>query len=340
MTAPIRFGMLSLDHWYNALPFVDSFRDLPGAEMVAVAHEDPQQGEPVATRARAEYLPDWRAVLERKDIDAVGIFASTEKMAEMTIAAAQAGKHIVAIKPMAMNLAEADRVVAAVESAGVLYLPSEASYRIAPLPNQIRDWISEGLIGEPLNVFFAGRASVPVRWQGDQRLGWWTDPSRTVGGAWVDHAIYQVDFLRYVLGTEFTSVRGFVSNLKYRDLGMEDYGIATFTTERGPVITIEDTWTQPGFGLQQLYQIIGSDGAIMVDTAAQQMRVTGKFGGFSNQWVTLAPNLSRTPLSRHLIDCIRTGTPTAADVRDARTNLAACLGFYQAVREGRAVTLG
>jgi predicted dehydrogenase len=340
MAAPVRFAVLSLDHWYNALPFIDAFRDLPGARLVAVSHADEGHGAPVARRAGAEFTTDYRELLSRPDIDAVGIFASTDRVGEISIAAAEAGKHIVAIKPMAMNLEEADRVVASVKRAGVLYLPSDASYRLAALPQQLKVWLGEGRIGEPLNVFFAGRASLPIRWQGDGARGWWTDPRRSPGGAWIDHAIYQVDFLRYVLETEFTTAQGLVANQKHRDLdGLEDYGLATFYTQRGTVVTIEDTWTQPGFGLQQLYQIIGTEGAVMVDTAAQQMRVTGRFDPFPNQWLTLSPNLSRTSLARHLKECLQTGTQTVAGVEDARTNLAVCLGFYAAARERRTVKL-
>lgn len=337
MASPVRFAVLHLDHWYNALPFVESLLCLPGAELVGIAHGVPEQGEPVARRAGVPFTTDYRELLARPDVDAVGIFAATDQVGPITIDAARAGKQIVAIKPMALDLDEADRVVEAVREAGVLYLPSDASYRLSHLANQIKGWIDEGRIGEPTNVFFAGRASVPVRWQGDPALGWWTEAGRVPGGAWIDHAIYQVDFLRYVLSTEFNTGRGFVANLKYRELGVEDYGIGTFTTRRGTVVTIEDTWTQPGFGLQQLYQIIGTEGAIMVDTAAQSMRLLGKFDSLAGQWLTVTPNLGRTGLAQHLVDCLQNGRQPVAGVLDARINLAVCVGFYTAAGESREV---
>src|SRR5215510_7840030 len=64
--------------------------------------------------------------------------------------AAALGKHIVSVKPMALDLAGADAIVNAVRSAGVHFFPLESQRRLSPDGQQLKRWIDEGRIGRPL----------------------------------------------------------------------------------------------------------------------------------------------------------------------------------------------
>lgn len=90
---------------------------------------------------------DWRKLLARKDIDAVDICTPNNTHREIAIAAAQAGKAILCEKPLAMNTAEGQEMVAAVEKAGVPNLVS-FNYRRVPAVTLAKKLIDDGRLGK------------------------------------------------------------------------------------------------------------------------------------------------------------------------------------------------
>ncbi len=94
-----------------------------------------------------EHETDWRKVIERDDIDLVDICVPNNMHAEIAIAAAKAGKAIVCEKPLAMDAAQAEEMVAAVEQAGVPNLVSY-NYRRVPAVTLAKKLIDEGRLGK------------------------------------------------------------------------------------------------------------------------------------------------------------------------------------------------
>ena len=89
---------------------------------------------------------DWRKLVERKDIDAIDICTPNNTHAEIAIAAAEAGKMVLCEKPLAMNLVEGQKMVDAVEKAGV---PNTVwyNYRRVPAVTLAKKLIDEGRLG-------------------------------------------------------------------------------------------------------------------------------------------------------------------------------------------------
>ena len=89
---------------------------------------------------------DWRKLVERKDIDAIDICTPNNTHAEIAIAAAEAGKMVLCEKPLAMNLVEGQKMVDAVEKAGV---PNTVwyNYRRVPAVTLAKLLIDEGRLG-------------------------------------------------------------------------------------------------------------------------------------------------------------------------------------------------
>jgi predicted dehydrogenase len=90
---------------------------------------------------------DWRKLLARKDIDIVDICTPNNTHKELAIAAAQAGKMIICEKPLAMNVAEGQEMVAAAEKAGVPNLVS-FNYRRVPAVTLAKQLIDQGRLGK------------------------------------------------------------------------------------------------------------------------------------------------------------------------------------------------
>jgi predicted dehydrogenase len=340
--AKLGVALLGLDHWYAAFHLAPAIAGSERVRLVAVAHDDAAKAQQVAQANGAElWTTDARAALERHDVDIVVALYSTDRNVAICEQAAALGKHIVSVKPMALDLAGADRIVQAVRAAGVHFFPLDSSWRLRADAQQIKRWIAEGRIGQPLRYLQTLNSSLPLDWPGGQEASWWIDPARVPGGAWIDHAIYAVDMMRWLLDSEPIAVSGTIGNQRHTHLQLEDYGLATYTLANGATAVIEDTWTADrGFGYSRS-EILGSAGAVVDDTSTWgRIGLRGNFG--FDGWISVRQIGERSqPLNAvdHLAACVRGEQSPIATVADGRANLAACLAFYQAARTGASVRL-
>jgi len=334
----VRVGLVGLDHWYTAVPLAEEIAKREDMTLCAIADADARRAQEVAGRCGVDRVEtDWRSLAEDQGIDAVASFVSVEQNPEVCLVAAAAGKHILSIKPLARTLEQGREVVAAVRRSGVTFLPAESRHRVSAQSRALKRWLEEGTLGQLVHASFSLWAGLPQRWPGDPDPGWFGDPSRTVGGAWVDHSIYHIDLMRFLLGEEVASVNGQVANLSHPGLPLEDWGVATLMFGGGSRVTLEDTWTAPQGAFQQSATFVGSEGAVHLDGIRRRMLVKGKFPPFSG-WVEADPLQAQGEALAHWSSLIRGEGDPVATVDDAWNNLAACVAFYDAVSAGRATT--
>ena len=112
----MRFGVLGTGHWAAKTQGL-ALSAHPEAELVGVWGRDPDKADQVAGELGTRPYADLDALLA--DIDAVAIAVPPDVQADLAVRAAQAGRHLVLDKPLALSLDAADRVVAAVEGSGV-----------------------------------------------------------------------------------------------------------------------------------------------------------------------------------------------------------------------------
>jgi predicted dehydrogenase len=199
-----------------------------------------------ATRAAARRYgwrhveTDWRALIERDDVELVDICTPGDTHAEIAIAALQAGKHVLCEKPLANTLAEAEKMTAAAGRAagnGVRAMVG-FNYRRVPAIALARRLIEQGRIGPLRHV----RAAYLQDWLADVSvpLTWRLQAERAGSGALGDIGAHIVDLAQYLAGEHLAGVSGLTN---------------TFTTERpvsargdaelGPV-TVDDAATFTG----------------------------------------------------------------------------------------------
>jgi len=331
----LRFGFVGFDHWYNAFPSLEALLRDREAEVVALAHSEPAQASYVASRYGRPVSSSYGGVIERDDVDVVCVFTSTEQNASLAIRALDAGKAVVAIKPMAMTLTEADALVEAVERTGQPYFPNDAARRLTPANVQFKQWIDQGRIGEVVSAHCVFRAGLPQAWPGVAEPGWFVDPLRAPGGAFIDHAIYHVDVLRWLFDSEVESVTGMVANVRHKQITSEDYGHGVFRFANGCMGSVEDTWTSGPGASREAIEITGTRGSLMMDSATGKIAVAGDFG--LSGWIQAAPPPARGGFMNHVIRCLKGDEEAVSSSRIARGNLAACMAFYESARTGRAV---
>ena len=122
--------------------------DVEGSELVAIARRNASKAREFAEASGAsEYFADWREMCVSQEVNAVYIATPVYLHAEQTIAAANAGKHVMCEKPMALDPSECREMIAAAASSGVKL--GIAYYRhFYPVIRRIKELLANGAIGK------------------------------------------------------------------------------------------------------------------------------------------------------------------------------------------------
>jgi predicted dehydrogenase len=145
---------------------------------------------------------DWHSVINDPEIDIIDIATPNHLHAEIAIAAAAAGKHIISEKPLARSGAEAKTMYDAVKNAGIVHMVA-FNYRRTPAVALAKKYIEEGAIGEILNF----RGTYLQDWSADPDgpLSWRFQKAIAGSGSLGDIGTHVVDMARYLCG-EITQV--------------------------------------------------------------------------------------------------------------------------------------
>ena len=152
------------------------------------------------------YTDDWREAVERDDIDIVDICTPGDTHAEIALAALAAGKHVLCEKPLANDVAEANRMVDAAERARARGVVSMCgfSYRRTPALSLARRLIADGRIGEVRHV----RAQYLQDWLSDPDapFTWRLDKARAGSGTLGDIGAHSIDTAQWLTGDDIVGV--------------------------------------------------------------------------------------------------------------------------------------
>lgn len=220
----IRIGMIGYkfmgkahSHAFRDVPFYFDTEALPVLQ--AIAGRDAAGVQAAAAKMGwASHETDWRRLIERDDIDMIDIVTPNNTHVEMAIAAAEAGKHILCEKPLALSLKDAKRMLAAVEKAGVVHMICH-NYRFAPAVQYARKLIEEGRLGR----IYHFRATFLQDWlmSPDFPLIWRLRKDVSGSGTHGDLGAHIIDLGRFLVG-ELSEVIGMSETfIKERPLGAE-----------------------------------------------------------------------------------------------------------------------
>jgi predicted dehydrogenase len=344
-----RVAVLGLGHWYSAYGLARALPEYPHAELVAAAWDVPDQLAAFTSTFGIKGYRDSRELLASENVDIVHIAAPVACIPELTIQSAAAGKHIVLGKPMAMTVEDADRMIDAVDRAGVLCFPFQGIMRLRG--RELKQRIDRGDIGDLMLLHQTSRWSIAEDWYKSGKPGWFADPAQVPGGAFIDEGIYWIDFFQWLASSDVVQVEAKTANLVHKDIAVEDWGLATFTFTNGMIATLEAGWTinaprqsgpSPKRNAVVRLELVGSRGEII----DQWFRTPGRavLAAGAEDWVferqseeSFAP-ASPFPLN-HLIDCLETKRPLIATIHDARKSFVVAMAAYEAARLGRSVTV-
>lgn len=179
--------------------YLPALRHVPGAEVVALASARMESARSAASNFEVPHAyDDWEAMLASHEFDLVCIATPTLLHEPQTLAAVEAGAHVLCEKPTAMDAGEAARMLAAAEAAGRVHM---IDHELRFNPNRIRvgELISEGALGEIRHVDISNIGKNWADPAGRPKGDWWSLAEKG-GGRLGANGSHQVDLLRWWLG--------------------------------------------------------------------------------------------------------------------------------------------
>ncbi|MEZ5363249.1 MAG: Gfo/Idh/MocA family oxidoreductase [Bryobacterales bacterium] len=250
-----------------------ALRDAEGGRLVSVSRARADLAADFAKEfGAAKWYPDWRGQVHDSDIDAVYIATPVDLHAQQTVAAAEAGKHVLCEKPMALDVASCDRMIAACKAnsvrLGVAYY--RRFYPVVKRIKEMLDWEEFGrIVIAQVNAF---ESFNPKPWE---PRAWLVDPAQAGGGPMMDFGSHRVELLLNLLGP-VGDVKGFLDRIRF-DRKVEDTGLAVMRFEGGAraQITVTHAAAEP----RDTLDIYGTAGSIHVESLNRgDLRIVGQFG--------------------------------------------------------------
>jgi 1,5-anhydro-D-fructose reductase (1,5-anhydro-D-mannitol-forming) len=238
----------------------------PDSGVVAVASSDPARGREFA---RANGIPTAHdsvaALLADPAVDVVYISTTNEWHRDQTIAAAQARRHVLCEKPLALTIDDARRMIAVCREAGVV-LGTNHHLRNAVTHRTLRRLIAEGAIGQPLAARVFHAVYLPENLQ-----GWRIDRPAAGGGVILDITGHDADTLRFVLDDEPVEATAMTASQGMATAGLPDAVMGVMRFRSGVLAQFHDAFTirhaPTGF------EVHGTDGSLIAtDVMTQEPR--------------------------------------------------------------------
>ena len=238
------------------------FQKANNSDLVAVMR---RQGELARDYAERHGVPRWydnaAALISDSEIDAVYIATPPSSHKEYTLMSAAAGKPVYVEKPMALNFAECQEMIATCREAGA---PLFVAYYRRALPRflKIKELVDSGAIGDVRSVHITFHQPMGPDDLDIGKQSWRVDPAVGGGGRFVDLASHMLDFFDYALGP-IVEVKGLAANQagKYK---AEDIVTGTFRFASG--VQGVGTWCFSAFDNRDSTELVGTEGKISFST--------------------------------------------------------------------------
>lgn len=292
---------------------IKAWRQIPGAELTAVASHDQRRlsgdltgiqgnlggaGEKLDFSTVAKYTRAEDAVRD-PGVEAVDICLPTHLHESIAVLAMRAGKHVIVEKPMALDGAAADRMIAEAERHGRTLMAAQVVRFIAPY-RAAADILRSGRLGPVRAAIFRRRCAAPT-WS-----AWLTDPARSGGGVF-DLLIHDIDFCLHAFGKPEA-----VSACGYEDLARGvDWILAQFWYPSIGGVAITGGWHHPAaYPFSMEFTIVADGGTLEFDSTGAPL---AEYGADGRQHAIDVPDTDgyRAELE-YFLDCATHGRKPAA----------------------------
>ncbi|MBM7586311.1 putative dehydrogenase [Bacillus pakistanensis] len=211
-------------------------------EIVAVCDIVAERANGFAKVYEAKAHTNYEELLRDSTIDAVSVCTPNYLHAPISIAALQAGKHVLCEKPMATSRGEAEEMISAAERSNKKLMIAH-NQRFVPSHKKARKLIENGEVGKIYSFRTAFGHGGPEGWSADGKDSWFFRKNEAFIGAMGDLGVHKTDLLRFLLGEEFVEVGAFVETSAKENTDVDDTAVCVLKTESGTVGTLAASWS-------------------------------------------------------------------------------------------------
>jgi predicted dehydrogenase len=344
MKQPVQVGLIGSQ--FISTIHAESLQHCPQAKIAAVASPTPGNADRFAGRfGIPRSCTDYRQLLALPEIQMVVVGVPNDLHCQVVLDAVAAGKHIVVEKPLCLNLAQADRMIAASRQAGLKLMYAE-ELCFAPKYVRLKQLLDSGALGKPTLL------KQSEKHDGPHSPHFW-NVMQSGGGVTMDMGCHAIEFFRWLLGRpRITSVYAQMSTQVHaaKTRG-DDNAILILEFENGVVALAEESWTKLG-GMDDRAEVHGSLGVAYADLLHGNAIETYSRGGYdyavekagsTQGWsFTIyeeAWNYGFHGEMAHFVDCVQNDKPPLVTGEDARVVLEVIFAAYESARTGRKVEL-
>jgi len=322
-----------------------------GAKLVAVSDISEATARRLADQYKVPMYTDYREMLKRPDVQAVCLCIPSGLRAEIAVACAAAGKHILSEKPLEVTTSRIDQIIRATEKAGVL-LGCIFQSRFAEGPQLIRQALDQGRFGKLVlgDAYIKWYRSQQYYDSGAWRGTWKLDG----GGALMNQGIHMIDLLTWFMGP-VKSVQAKTALVAHQGIEVEDLATAMLEFENGAMGVIEGS-TAVWHGHPARVEVHGTQGtAVLEDGAiktwefakakpidkkikAQLQQESGLGSGAGDPLASLKAEGHRRQID-DFARAIQKGSTPAIEGREGRNAVALIEAIYRAAKTGKTVKL-
>jgi UDP-N-acetyl-2-amino-2-deoxyglucuronate dehydrogenase len=326
--------------------YVNAFAQIPEARVTVICNRTESTGRTLAERAGADWTPAYADAVSRADVDVVVIATPSGTHAEIAVAAAEAGKHLLVEKPIDITLPRVDSIIETAERADVI-LACVFPLRFAAGVHKAKEALDAGRLGR-LTL-----ADCYVKWYRSHRYydgSWRGTWALDGGGALMNQSIHNIDLLRWLAGP-VKSIIGRTATLAHK-MQTEDTASALVTFENGALGVIQGaTSCWPGDPAR--VELHGDRGTIVIeegeiakwdlqDASPEEkeamLTLEKQDGSGATDPMAIGFEMHRRQIV-DMIEAIRDGRPPAIQGAEARRSVEIIRAIYQSAELGRAVEL-
>jgi len=243
---------------------IPALPECKNSQVVAVMDVDRAAADEVAAQIGARAYYTEAELLRNPDVQAVYIATPVFLHHDQVIAAAKAGKHVLAEKPIALAVSEAEEMIAACKEAGV-YFTEGYMMKFHSLNEAARSMVAKGELG---NIVFA-RAQLSC-WYPDIKGAWRQDPKLGGGGSLMDMATHCYDLLQYIIGSKIKEIFAYTDTLTFK-YPVEDSSTTMLKFENGAHAVVDAFFNVPDAAGQARLEVYGNKGSIQSEGTIGQM---------------------------------------------------------------------
>ncbi|MFK7886935.1 MAG: Gfo/Idh/MocA family protein [Gammaproteobacteria bacterium] len=316
---------------------------IDGATLVAACDLDLDKARIIGDKFDVPVYADMDKMMSKEDIDVVVVLTESGYHAEHVVRLAEHGKHIVVEKPMALTLADADRMIEACDRQQVrLFVVKQNRFNV-PV-QKLREALEAGRFGRLL------MGTIRVRWcrrqeyydQASWRGKWDMD-----GGVLTNQASHHVDLLEWMMGdVESVYAR---SRTALANIETEDTIVGTVAFSSGALGTIEASTATRPVDLEGSLSILGEKGSVEIGGFAVNEVKVWRFEDedpddedVRTKYSVNPPNVygfGHQAYYEHVVESLRENRPHLVDGRGGRRSVELISAFYESAETGREVAM-